>query len=305
MSTKKPIIEPVCQIRAKGLIMYKQLVNREDFATPETKFEKGRSRQVYTGQVTNGAKKRIKKAIQTLVAISKPQVVYVPQFEYDVRFRLTFITLTLPSEQGNITDKQIISGPLQKFLRESNRKNGMKHYIWKAERQKNGNIHFHITTNVFIHYQVVQDRWNNEMKNIGLMENFTSKFGHSNPHSTEIKAVRRIDQIERYLQKYYMKTNQYDEIINGKLWDCSLSLKSIPWPKLSISTSVFDRLNEVATQFPDQIIELDQCSLIWFHEWQRKAILNDVMSIEFNKFLEDVRNFQRTKKVPAQTSTIA
>ncbi|MGL4901444.1 MAG: rolling circle replication-associated protein [Shewanella sp.] len=300
--TKKPIFEPVCQIRPKGLIIFNQLANRADFATPETKFEHGKTRKVYTGEVTQGAKKRIKKAIQTLVAISNTQEVHHPEWTYPIKFRLTFITLTLPSDQGSISDKEFINQLLPKFLRECSRKDNLKHYIWKAERQKNGNIHFHITTNVFIHYQVVQDRWNNVLRSTNLINEFKQKHGHTNPHSTEIKAVRNINQIERYLQKYYMKKNQYDEIIEGKIWDCSLSLKSVPWPRMTITNQLFDHLNSIIPLVDEQVIEMDKCSIVWFHEWQRKALLNDSMSIIFNEFLNAVRNYSR---VPRHLTTSA
>lgn len=294
MAQQKPIFEPVCQVRGKSLVLFDRLANSSDFATPDTKFQSGRSRQVYIGQVTPGAKKRIKKAIQTLLLISPTQEVIHPAIPYPVKFRLSFITLTLPSEQKEVDDKTIINKALQPFLRECSRKDKLKHYIWKAERQKNGNIHFHITTNVFIYYQTVQDRWNNYMRSTGLMNEFEKKFGHSNPHSTEIRAVRKMGEIERYMQKYFCKTNQYDEIVNGKIWDCSLSLKAIKWPDISITSEVFQHLNKTAQEFNDQIIEMDKCTVLWFKEWQRKAILNSRMSQALQEFIDSVKSFQRS-----------
>ena len=60
---------------------------------------------------------------------------------------------------------------------------------------------------------------------------------------------------------------------------------------ISISTSIFDAINKSAYLFSDQVIELEKCSVIWFHEFQRKFVLNDVMAIEYNNWLNEVKNY--------------
>src|SRR5690606_39568338 len=87
-------------------------------------------------------------AINTLLAISTEKEVFNHRLGSTYKFRLSFITLTLPSPQGSISDKEIKRGPLRMFIQKMGRRYGMYNYVWKAEKQKNGNIHFHITTDV-------------------------------------------------------------------------------------------------------------------------------------------------------------
>jgi len=75
------------------------------------------------------------------------------QYTNGAKYKLTFITLTLPSKQAH-TDEEIKKVPFANFLQTLRRKYNMKYYIWKAEKQNNGNIHFHIITNSFIHHKI-------------------------------------------------------------------------------------------------------------------------------------------------------
>src|SRR5690554_5071199 len=62
---------------------------------------------------------------------------------------LVFITLTLSSKQVH-DDNFIKRNLLNNFIIYMGRKFDMKNYLWKAEKQKNGSIHFHIVTDVYI-----------------------------------------------------------------------------------------------------------------------------------------------------------
>jgi hypothetical protein len=106
------------------------------------------------------------------------------------------------------------------------RVHGMKDYIWKAELQARGTIHYHITTNTFINYMHIKKRWNQLLDKAGLMEDYKQKHQHSNPNSTDVHKVYNDENIEAYLEKYISKNDKQDVSIHGKVWDCSLSLKS-------------------------------------------------------------------------------
>ena len=63
-----------------------------------------------------------------------------------------FVTLTLPSVQrheDNVIKQQI----LKPFIEELKERYGVKYYFWKAEIQENGNIHFHLIIDHYIHYK--------------------------------------------------------------------------------------------------------------------------------------------------------
>ena len=181
----------------------------------------------------------------------------------------------------------------------------MKSYIWKAERQDNNNIHFHITSNQFIHYRTIQDRWNSTLSVTTLLNDFQKKHGHYNPHSTEIKAVRKIDEIEKYLQKYYLKKEEDKKPIEGKLWDCSLNLKSIPYPSFIQSEESIKHINQLIHDNPTQLIDRDECSIFWYTEKQRKKFLSPDMTARFNEFTTAVKNFQRKTRQLSPVDSLA
>ena len=69
-----------------------------------------------------------------------------------VKYKLTFITLTLSASQTH-DDKEITAILLNSFLNAMRRKWNVERYVWKAEKQENGNIHYHILTDKFIYWR--------------------------------------------------------------------------------------------------------------------------------------------------------
>ena len=65
------------------------------------------------------------------------------------KFKLNLITLTLPSKQNEHSDNEIKHRALNNFFTQLRTKHNLVNYVWKAEKQKNGNIHFHIITDKF------------------------------------------------------------------------------------------------------------------------------------------------------------
>lgn len=109
------------------------------------------------------------------------------------------------------------------------RDKGIKHYIWKAELQQRGQVHYHITTNRFILWTDIKDHWNKLQRKAGYLKNYVQKEGHYHPNSIDVHAVSSIKDIGSYLTKYIAKNvskNDPTKSIPGKVWDCSNSLKS-------------------------------------------------------------------------------
>jgi len=125
------------------------------------------------------------------------------KINFPVRYKLVFITLTLSSVQLH-SDRVIKQRLLQPFLRVLRNRFKCGNYIWKAEVQDNGNIHFHIITDVFIHYMELRSVWNTIQDNLGYVERSKS----SNPNSTDIHAICRSDFVNEYLS-YVSKKDDY------------------------------------------------------------------------------------------------
>ena len=99
------------------------------------------------------AKKRMENAIDWMYYLSGKK-----NSKGVIFYRLSDITLAIPNQKVN--DHDIIKKGLNQFLTECRKKFNMLYYVWKAETQKNGNLHFHILTNSYIDKKVLQDTWN-------------------------------------------------------------------------------------------------------------------------------------------------
>ncbi|MBA7716867.1 hypothetical protein ES703_125949 [subsurface metagenome] len=83
-------------------------------------------------------------------------------------FKLNFITLDLSSDQVH-TDQVIKRELLHQFLVEMRKKWHATLYLWKAEKQKNGRIHFHIITDKFIPWNELRNVWNRIQQKLGYV----------------------------------------------------------------------------------------------------------------------------------------
>jgi len=212
-------------MRSDGIISYAKFVG-ERRPRNKTTFDKYDKYAKYTGVMSGTARKNIQKAIDILLQISPEIMLYNPVSCSYHQFKINFITLTI-SDAKNTTHHDAYSKCLAPFLRWI-RSKGATAYIWKAELQHRGQIHYHITTNKFIHYKEIRLIWNKFQKRAGYLEVYGLKFKHFNPNSTDVHSVTKIRNIKNYLGKYLSKEvskNEAIKNIKGKVWDCSKNLK--------------------------------------------------------------------------------
>lgn len=140
---------------------------------------------------------------------------------------LKLVTLTLSGKQKKShSDVFIKRNLLDAFIDWLRIERGCNHYIWKAERQGNGNIHFHLLINKYINYKILQDKWNFIQAKYGYLNSFLNRFGHTDPHSTEIRNGKKTKSLARYISKYFSK-NETGKLIEGRTWYCSKSLQGL------------------------------------------------------------------------------
>lgn len=326
------------QIRPTGVLHYEQLhwliahsrkknKGQDNFKPPNEDSDSStqRVKQAYSGDMSAGSIKRAKRAIQLLLAISKPKKAVSFKTGKEFTFRVNFITLTLPAAQEDISDKVIKKEVLEPFLRILRKKYQLKSYIWKAERQLNGNIHFHLTTDTYILYYRIRDEWNKCLAKLGFIERFRDKWGHSTPNSTDIHAVHKIDNLAGYMIKYMCK-GQLDKYITkadknassqvplsdkggqkivrfvkkvsslkpieGKVWDCSANLKAKIRCEFEMDSKAHDQYNELRYMFAEQLKKTDQCEFIWMTEKQLLTSLPKDWKERYITFLSQVRNYK-------------
>lgn len=237
-----------------------------------------------------GSRKRLKRAFILLHAISNKQTVYDPIIEKNITFTLNMITLTLSAKQGYTTDKEIKNKLLNDFLTRLRQNKGLTHYIWRAEPQKNNNIHFHIITNKYFNYQYIRDTWNNVQKKLGYINLFNEKYHHINPNSTDIHSIKNIHNASRYVGKYIQKMLDSYRDIDGKYWDCSNNLK----PKYNC---VFDGIYEdrdileyIYKKLDDRIIYNEHYTFIPLNHNELLYYLPERWNSGYKEYLEKIKN---------------
>lgn len=219
---------PKLQLRHKSALIYyeHQRIHSQAFYS----FRIGNMLQQrlhrYSGKLTAGGKKRLTKAVTILTTCIKPQFIYNEVSKRYHWHKLSFVTLTVSDHQKKLTGKTAYRLLLSHFLQWLRRTHNVRTYIWKAELQKNGQIHYHITTPAFIHYQKVRDVWNNLQRKAGLLDKYAQEHGHYNANSTDIHEVKGVNDLAAYLIKYIAKSYQNAEDLGGKVWDCSENLSA-------------------------------------------------------------------------------
>lgn len=232
--------------------------------------EDGIKKETYQGEITKHSRKRLKQACELLFTLSRSKKVQSPSTGRFFKFRIALITLTLSAPQQNFSDHEIKTLLLAPFLRHFRNK-GMRNYIWKAERQRNGNIHFHILTDTFIDKTEIRNYWNRIQAQFGFIDRFEQKHGHRDPNSTDIKAVKSEEGMIQYMFKYMMKPTEkeeqkelgrdYSERGKGKIWDCSINLKIKNDTAKEVEDWEFELMEERTKRGEFEKVETDFCTI--------------------------------------------
>lgn len=195
------------------------------------------------GELSKTAKKKLTLAIEYFLTINKPNNSKSGFTGRHFNNKIAFITLTLPSQQVH-SDNEIKEKCLNQFLIEIARYHKVTNYVWRAEYQKNGNIHFHIVVNRYIWWNDVRNRWNRIINKLGYVDTYRKnlkeyhahgfqvrtdllkkwpvkaqikaykaglKTDFHNPNSIDIHKINNITNIKNYITKYMSKTSEHSE----------------------------------------------------------------------------------------------
>ena len=230
----------------------------------------------HKGKISPTAYKKITRAIDYLVYMAQPKKLPHTYHGKGLQFKLSFITLTLSSAQVH-TDQEIKSHLLNQFLIEMQTKWKVNNYVWRAEKQVNGNLHFHIVCDKFIHWNDIRNTWNRIQQKFGYVTRYREnrllwhregfqfdkklapKWNYKSqlkaykeglrsdwqsPNSTDIHAIRRISKVNAYFKKYLTKQCENVEV-SGRLWGCSYSLTNITGARTDLWSKLEDELKVI------------------------------------------------------------
>lgn len=250
------------------------------------KFEKNK------GFLSEKANRQLRKSIDLFMCLNHPNMLINNEGSENI----TFATFTLPSSQikainGNdieyyATDLEIKKECFNPFLTELRTLKCVQLYVWRAEKQANGSIHFHVLLDRKIDYMWLRNRWNSyinkfgfvdrysermqklsendyiqmrinqtgKSKKVGKIEDFRKAYqcgldcNWSNPNSTDIEKMDKIENVGAYVAKYMSKGEKHtkkaflqqlsvytnNEVseqlykqftqIEGRIWQCSQAI---------------------------------------------------------------------------------
>lgn len=232
---------------------YSQLEPAPSPQNNSSEFKTGH-RPTQPGILSSQARKRLQLAIQTLVELSGWKTGTKPGTTHKFRFKINFITLTLPDKQ-TLPDQVITRKAFSEFLRKWKKRNPLLLYTWKAEIQDNGRIHYHLTTNQYYNAFKLRRDWNKQLAKLDIIHPELQL----QANSTDVHSVSKIRNLAAYLCTYYNKKDNYKRPLKRfhrrhdkklkalsdvayrlprnyltqlkrkptcKLWDCSKPLKS-------------------------------------------------------------------------------
>lgn len=355
MTAQQPTIIPTLQVRPNMLLVYNTyewpngrpsraeskrtsfnpgdqiLLPGSRSNTPAADEPAFKKRSAYSGQLCTHSKKRLQKAINLLVEIAEPKQALNFRTNTYFTFKVNFVTLTLPAPQGSIKDSEIKKKCLDPWLKAMRRRFKLRSYVWRAERQYNGNVHFHITTDTYLPYDNLCNEWNHQLEKTNIMDKHAEKHGHRSPNSTDIHSVQQIDNLAGYMVKYMSKDPaehleeinairkkagkkpiepekhpfrkiegqpRWDDPIDGKVWDCSQNLKAKARCETEIDSEAADMLRTIIDSAPDQTKQTDHCFLVFANGRNMANLLSGYVLQLWIDYLEYIRNYERKRQTP-------
>ena len=257
LSTQSPpfTLIPVCTIHPGQIVITQQIQWHIGKPHRNRLSNLGDTGNDHEGRVSANAKRKITKAIDYLLFYANDKILPSKSHGKNYHYKVAFVTLTLPSKQIH-SDHEIKSICLDSYLTELRKCYQVKNYVWRAERQKNGNIHFHLLIDKFIPYWQIRDRWNRIVNRLGYVNRFQNVHGHNVPNSTDIHSLKYIINARNYLLKYVTKDEKTDKI-DGRMWGCSESLSKIRGGQIVIDSKVSREIQKAIEYNPSSCFTSD------------------------------------------------
>lgn len=270
---------PILQVRGSGFVQYTESMYTGSYINSRlarNRMNKAR-RSAYTKGLSPGARKRLTRAITIMAAACIPRWVknYKDEWQY---FRMSFITVNLVQKVPVSEAKELFS----KFMRWLREEKGSRADIWKMEFFQSGTPHFHILCSDYINYQELQDKWDRIQKEAGLLDEYAQANLKFKTNSITIEQVSKVKDLASYMIKELTKdldakrlsirkeiqTNNPDisneELeaetdkkvealikVDGKVWDCSMNLRGVPYYSIAMSNEIEDKIL--------RLVELKRC----------------------------------------------
>ena len=172
MQNKKtePKYATFCNFSNSRLVLYTQPISPK-FPDRNDLFKENFQSTKNKGIVSEGTKKQIRNILISWIdSVEQFAHTYNKKRNW-INNQITFVTLTLPSKQQH-SDTECNRLLLNEFLIYLKRKTNISAYLWVAEKQENGNIHWHILTTSYINWQTIRRLWNKTLDKNGYIKQY-------------------------------------------------------------------------------------------------------------------------------------
>ena len=227
----------------------------------------------YTGRICNRSRKTIEKRLTSWINSIKIYNLVNNNLQNSAKTYPVFITLTIP-DQYKKTDLEIKRQILELFLKRMVYNGMMFNYFWKAERQKRGELHFHIVSDRYIDYKYLQRVWNNILYKAGMLREFYTRYHHYNPPSTHIEALYKVPGAISYIMKYVSKDSNNGKVF-GRVYSFSNKLLNLKPCKLFYEGSNIQPFNEYLSLNVAHVLDREYCSIYYLKKAFDHAKIDD------------------------------
>jgi hypothetical protein len=207
------------------------------------------------GLLSEKAKQKLKGSINWLVVAAQKKTVKSMKSNNKYKFKINFITLTIPPQSDELVDEKKFKTILNTWLTYQRKMNKLNNYVWKVEKHKDNRLHIHILSDTFLHHRNVRNSWNTILQRNGLLESHYNKFKNYDPNSTDIHSIKQVKKVAAYVVKYMAKDGAEDKLYMGRVWSCSSKLSHVMQNSLEVCP---DKINEVVKPLMDKRIEAKQ-----------------------------------------------
>ena len=119
-----------------------------------------------------------------------------------IQYKSSMITLTLPIKI-EVEPAEITKVALGNFITLMRKVCGMNNYLWKLELQKNGNVHYHMITDVEIDFNYIKKIWNNSLNLLEIIDRYSEQqkrkrfVDYENERIEEYKKYKKIGKLSQ------------------------------------------------------------------------------------------------------------
>jgi hypothetical protein len=271
------------------MVVSKRYFSRNQSAHQKAQSEINFEKKTYNGEMSRATKAYLRKKLDawymSLRYFNKHEAIK----KKEKQRKLVFFTVTLSAAQRH-DDNEIKREILNSFIVTMKSKNLIDHYFWRAEKQRNGNIHFHFLTDCFIHKLELQNYWNIAQEKLGYVTEFEVKHGHRCPPSTQIQATPQNNNVIEYLFKYISKNDEHGKV-QGRIWGMSDKLRELQQPSAELDTELNKVINEFSHPETKNVYQDENCMVISICHHERLRYYQILERYEANVFYSANYNF--------------